>query len=257
MAKDGVISVNRLIAATAAMFALWVAGTPAQAANIITFDDNANSCGGAVICSTNGTTGYLKDGSGEAFDLSKINSWFQIDSDGANHLATQSEAEPDGGAGGFLVVNDTGSTVTSWSITLTDTFTSTTASVGFCSGSSGPICDNFQAGKGAAAPGGASEALSGSDFYQCTNPNEAAGVTPCSSNAGQAAADFEPDLVTYIWSGLDIPADGTFDITFSSWNNDTYTTPAPSVPEPGSIILFASALASFGGLRCWCRRRGA
>jgi hypothetical protein len=47
----------------------------AQAANIITFDNNATGCGGATICSTNGTTGYLISGSGQAFDLSTINSW--------------------------------------------------------------------------------------------------------------------------------------------------------------------------------------
>jgi len=100
--------------------ALWV--PQARAANIITFDSNgngtANACGGAVICSTNGTTGYLINGAGEAFDLSTINSWFQIDPNGVNQIPSQPEAEPDSGAGGFLVYNDTGATVTTFSITL-------------------------------------------------------------------------------------------------------------------------------------------
>jgi hypothetical protein len=61
----------------------------AQAANIITFGDNANSCGGSVMCSTNGTTGYLNNGTGQAFDLSTIKSWFQIDPNGINLLLTQ------------------------------------------------------------------------------------------------------------------------------------------------------------------------
>ena len=94
----------------------------ARAANIITFADNANSCGGAVMCSTNGTTGYLINGTGQAFDLSTLSQWFQIDPGGANQLASQTEAEPDSGAGGFLVVNDTGAAITSYSITLVDTF---------------------------------------------------------------------------------------------------------------------------------------
>src|ERR1700731_176418 len=79
----------------------------AQAANIITFGDNANTCGGSVMCSTNGTAGYLNNGTGQAFDLSTIKSWFQIDPNGINLLLTQAMAEPDGGAGGFRVVNDT------------------------------------------------------------------------------------------------------------------------------------------------------
>ena len=140
----------------------------ARAANIITFDNTAQSCGAAVLCSTSGgplpagTQGYVQSGA-IPFDLSTITEWFQIDPDGISHLPNQ-PAEPDGGAGGFLVINDTGSTVTSLSITLTDTFTSSTPSVTFCSGGSGPLCDNFQANKGNAAPAGAFEALSGPDF---------------------------------------------------------------------------------------------
>jgi hypothetical protein len=44
--------------------------------NIITFGNNPGSCGGSVMCSTNGTTGYLINSSGQAFDLSTITSWF-------------------------------------------------------------------------------------------------------------------------------------------------------------------------------------
>jgi hypothetical protein len=94
----------------------------AHAANIITFGDNANACGGAVMCSTNGTTGYLTNGSGQAFDLTTINNWFQIDTTGVNELAAQSMAEPNGGAGAFLVRNNTGSTVTTFSLTISDSF---------------------------------------------------------------------------------------------------------------------------------------
>ena len=94
-------------------------GSPlAYAANIITFDNNASSCGGSTLCSTNGTLGYTGT---NAFDLSTLDSWFQIDAETPpiNRLpGTQTSAEPNGGAGQFLVVNNTGATVTSFSITL-------------------------------------------------------------------------------------------------------------------------------------------
>jgi len=57
------------------------------------------------------------------FNLSTINSWFQIDTDGVSHLAGQ-PVDPNGGAGHFRVINDTGHIVTSLSLTLTDMFTS-------------------------------------------------------------------------------------------------------------------------------------
>jgi hypothetical protein len=245
-----------LIGAAALLLSASAAAPQVQAADIITFDDNANSCGGAVICSTNGTTGYLNTGAGQAFHLSTINSWFQIDTDGINHLATQTSAEPDGGAGGFLVTNDTGSTVTAWSITLTDTFTSSTASVNHCSGSSGPYCDQFQDNRGAAAPGGATESLSGPDIFSCSTA--ALSGTTCNSSGSNAVAEFEPNMITYNWYGLNIAANSQFDISFASWQNGNSAFPTPpTVPEPGSLAMFASAIASFGGLGWFRRRRAA
>jgi hypothetical protein len=61
------------VLAIAAMTALTI--PQAHAANIISFDDNATACGGAVLCSTNGTTGYTGT---MPFDFTTINSWFQI-----------------------------------------------------------------------------------------------------------------------------------------------------------------------------------
>jgi hypothetical protein len=118
------------------------------------------------MCSANGTTGYLNSGAaGQPFDLNTINSWFQINPDGVNRLpATQTEAEPAGGAGGLLVVNDTGSAVTSFSLTLNDTFTTSTG----CA-ISGTNCNNFQANKPDGTYSFTSEALSGPDFFSCTN----------------------------------------------------------------------------------------
>jgi hypothetical protein len=235
-----------VVAALGIAAAIALSTPLARAANIITFDDNANGCGGAVMCSTNGTTGYLNNGAGQAFDLSTIGSWFQIDADGLNHLATQTTAEPDGGASGFLVVNDTGGTVKSFSLILTDTFTSATPSVTFCSGSSGPLCDVFQANKGAAAPSGASETLSGVNFFSCTSPS---GANPCTtSTAGNVAAKFEPGSVIFTWGGLNIANGQTFDISFASWNNSAFVS---SVPEPSTwgLMILGFAGLGFAGYR--------
>ncbi len=255
--------------------ALWL--PQCHAANIITFADAAHACGGAVLCSTTGvlplgTQGYVETGS-SAFDLSTITQWFQIDPSGVSHLASQ-PAEQLGGAGGFLVVNDTGVAVTSFSLTLTDTFTSTTPSVGPCPAGpqSGKECDNFQ------AHGGDTYAfnteLSGSDFSNCTQ-GTTSGAT-CTGAAGGVAANFAPNSVTYTWTttpGVSIAAGAKFDITFASWDNDVFASSCSvnggvgcggggasagtgttgstataggsggEVPEPASIVLLGSILA--------------
>jgi hypothetical protein len=245
-------TISYLLAGAATVAVSVAAAIPqVQAANVITFDDNHNACGGSVMCSPSpttgsvptGTQGYLNNGTGVAFNLSTITQWFQIDPDGVTHLANQ-PAEPDKDAGGFLVKNHTGSTVTTFSLTLTNTFASSTASVTFCSDHSGPLCDNFQAGKGAAAPSGASEALSGPDFFSCTN-GSAMGGFPCASTGGQAAANFEPNMVTFTWNGLSIANGATFDITFSSWNNDVFAVPAPVIGH-GLLVLLAVGGVLFG-----------
>ncbi len=234
---------------------VMVAAFHASGANIITFGDNANRCGGAVMCSTNGTSGYLINGTGQAFDLSTFSNWFQIDPGGTNMLtATQTEAEPNGGAGSFLVMNDTGSLVTTFSIVISDSFTASTPSVTFCAGSPGPLCDNFQANKGALT--GTSESLSGPNFYSCTNGTQV-GQT-CTSNAGQAAANFTPGNVTYTWNGLNIAPGEKFDISFASWQsgNSAFTGGASvqAVPEPSIQGLSAAGLCGLIALAARRRR---
>jgi hypothetical protein len=123
----------RFLYAIALAVAAGLAIPQAHAANIITFPSGDNSCGGAVLCSTNtgplptGTQGYVETGN-TPFNLSTITQWFQINPDGVSLLPNQ-PAEPLGGAGSFFVINDTGVSITSFSLTLTDTFTSSTSSV--------------------------------------------------------------------------------------------------------------------------------
>lgn len=221
------------------MLLAGVCGPAAYAANIITFGQNANACGSAVMCSTNGTAGYLNNGTGVAFNLSTISQWFQIDPSGVNHLATQTMAEPDGGAGGFRVVNDTGATVTSFSLTLTDTFTSSTASVHTCTGAqAGQSCDNFQA----QGQNNWNTMLSGPNWDKCTQGTTVGNT--CTGAPGGVAADFAPNSVTYSWSGGSIAAGQFFDISFASWNNDAFANGGGggTVPEPASVALLGSAL---------------
>jgi hypothetical protein len=237
-------------AAVAAAF-LVAAMMQVQAANIIAFGDNPGSCGGSVICSSTtgplpaGTQGYLINGSGVAFDLSTINSWFQIDPSGTSHLPNQ-PAEPNGGAGQFLVVNDTGSPVTSFSLTLNTTFTSGTPSVTTCGPGpqAGNICDNFTAQGGSGYH--FNTELSGPDWNDCTQ-GTTVGMS-CTGDSGGVAADFAPSSVTYTWTttpGVSIPVGADFEIRFASWNADAFA-PAPLIGH-GLFVLLAVGGVLFGG----------
>jgi hypothetical protein len=215
----------------AAVAATGLAIPPAHAGNIIGIANDANACGGATLCSTNtgplptGTQGYVETGS-TPFDLSTINQWFQIDTTtpAVSHLANQ-PPEPLGGAGNFLVINDTGSTVTSFSLTINDTY-----GAAGCSGSPADMC-NFQihaTTAGGGTIGFATGTLTGAD---------------CVSGCGTASADFTPGTVTYNWSGgPGIAAGAKFDLNFASWNNDVFSVPAPLIGRGLPVLLAVGGL---------------
>ena len=214
--------------------------------NIISFDDNATACGGAVLCATNGnaTTGGTTGYNGTIpFSFSTINSWFQVG--GTNALPGQTMVQT-ATAGDFLVVNDTGAILTGLVLTVTTSFDASTPSVTFCSGGSGPLCDNFQANKGAAGTGTSFETFSGPDYKSCTN-GTAIGMT-CTSTAGQAAANFTSGSVTYTFGGYTIPIGGKFLIDFSSWNTSANKGPTSVTPEPGAMLLFGTGLLALGAV---------
>ena len=205
----------------------------AHGANIIGLGNNPTTCGGAVLCSTNtgplpaGTQGYAQTGpsaTNPAFNLSTINSWFQIDTTGVSFLPNQ-PVEPLGGAGNFLVINDTGHVVTSFSLTIADTFTASTAAAVACGSS---ICENFQIHGGAAGF---------FTTFTLTGAN-------CFSGCGTDSANFQPGTVTYNWSGgSGIPIGATFNLNFASWNNSVFA----QVPEPSTMTLTGTALIALLG----------
>ena len=178
-----------------------------------------------------------------AFDLSTINRSIQIGT----------VAQPMT-AGQFLLDSDPGNSITNFSLTITDDFTSNTPSVGPCSGlRAGNICGNFQATNGAKFISSMME-LSAIDFDSCTNGTQSG--HSCTASGGQVAANFAPNKVTFGWFfQTAIPAGAMFDIDFASWNNGAFI--PQQVPEPGSLALLVGGVIGLGAMRCHRKSKSA
>ncbi|MGD0864989.1 MAG: hypothetical protein ABSA49_05480 [Rhizomicrobium sp.] len=205
----------------------------AQAANSIAFGPANKSCGGAVLCSKDGTKGYLNNGQGQAFKASAIAKWFQVDLDGKSHLKGQS-AEPVGASGRFLVVNDTGRPISLFALPLGTDFNSKTPEVHSCSGAkAGKLCSPFTADDGTNAY---KAQLSGADWDRCTRGMRLHNWKLCSGNP--AVADFAGNRVTYSWRAKAtgaIPKGATFTIDFSNWTSNAWA----AAEQPLSVIMIS------------------
>lgn len=241
---------------TALLMAAFIDAPSAVASNIIGFADNATSCGGSTLCSTTagplaaGTQGYFETGpssTNPAFNLSTINSWFQIDTGSTSYLPGQ-PVEPLGGAGNFLVYDNLPGNAfgytTSFSLTLNTSFNSSTAGAVNCDMEGGPStqeCINFQIHGGAA------------NYFSLLT------ITgTCYDGDGTDSAWCAPGTVTYTWSAVQGEKSGvkfgdTFNLNFASWATSVYTTPQ-SAPEASTLTLSGLVLLAFGVAAVRARR---
>jgi len=236
--RSGVLAVSVTLVAASASFSQ----------NTISFGEVPASaqCGGLqVLCtSSNGVTGYSGN---TPFDLSKIDQWFQVD--GKTPLPGQPKAQISAN-GFFLVTNDTGAVVTSFTLTITDNFS---AGVG-CSGLKDPLkCQSFVIDNGILHSGNyfGTVTLAGPDWVRCS-VGATTVVKTCSDQSAAAqssttGAVFSPGTMTYTWSaGSDagVPAKATFLIGFAGWLHEGDPDP---VPEPAPALLLGIGLISVIG----------
>lgn len=186
---------SKLHVATLAAVAGLLLAPEAQAANTIQFATVGGTCGGTVLCSTDGTHGYLANGKGRAFKASTIGKWFQIDLNGKSRLNGQPAQRL--GSGSFLVVNDTEDPIDKFFITVKlDACASRTCGVSPQAGNSGYRYDGKLARVVAAKRGASS------------------------------------GKVTMMWtsrSGGKIPPHAVFRIGFSGWITSAAAAPSLSV----------------------------
>ncbi|MBV9694336.1 MAG: hypothetical protein JO261_11615, partial [Alphaproteobacteria bacterium] len=222
---------GKIIAAAAAAAAF--VSFSAHASNVIVFGQNRDNCGHGVLCSVDGTHGYLDNGRGRPFNASAIARWFQVDIDGKTHLKGQ-QGEPLRGSGAFLVLNDTGRPISLFALALADDFRGAPGDV--CRGAqSGKPCNGFSAQSGTGSYRYKSQ-LSGADWDRCTQGKAKRRL--CIGNPS-TAAEFAAGRITYSWragSGGAIPKGAVFTIAFADWNSNAWSAPT----APPSIIMVSS-----------------
>lgn len=228
------------IAAIALVFSLI---QPAAAHNAIVFAEDARNCGGQVMCSRDGTKGYLVNGQGRPFKASTIAAWFQIDVDGRSHLKGQ-PAESLAESGSFLVVNDTGRPISLFALPLAVDFDSRTVPVRDCRGEhSGKPCSAFisEGGNGSYKY---TAQLSGGDLDKCTSGKARRRL--CLGS--RAKAEFAPGRVSFSWRAKrdgNVPNGASFVISFSGWVTNAW---AGSRPDGVSLLSLGAGFACCGGL---------
>jgi hypothetical protein len=205
---------TRVLALCGMMFSSLILLVPNAAADSLSFNiadpniigfANPTSCGGSTLCN-----------SGSAYDLSLISSWF----------STPTSAQS------YLVLNDTGSAITSLTLTFTGTFQATAGSD-----------EVFQCNFGNPGP-----------FSACSITGSGGTVNSSGGSSVQASFASPAYPVSFTWttSGAGWLPGTTFDLQTASWVS---TVGATTVPEPSILTLFGAGffgLLAFTGLR----RRG-
>ena len=201
------LRVNRLFLGIAIALAIAFAAVSAKAdslsftipdPNIIGFA-NATSCGGSTLCNN-----------GSAYNLSQISSWF----------STPTSAQS------YLVVNNTGSAITTLTLSFTGTFQATAGSY-----------EVFQCNFGNPGP-----------FSACSIAGS--GGTVNSTGGASVQASFLGPVfpVSFTWTttGPGWLPGTTIDLQTASWVNTVSGTPSP-VPEPSTLVVFGCGILSLLG----------
>ncbi len=187
----------------------------AHAANTIQFADVGGGCGAGVLCSTDGTHGYLANGRASPFKASTISKWFQINLDGKSRLKGQPAQRLRSGS--FLVVNDREEPIENFSVTL---------KLDVCGG-----------------PGCGVLLTAGSRGYRY------AGRLTRSVPARRGGTSGKTTMMWTAGNGGQIPPHVIFRIAFSGWN--TSAAAAPSLSVVSDVLISKATDGTPGNGESW------